>query len=166
MLNCQITQTTCFILPSVKTIICKSILLSFFFWHKIWVKYDSDGFSDPINVQTFLMLRLGVLSVSGFFKGGGGECFWSAFIKFDWQMTEPWKLLDLTLSDMGFFEPSVIGGRGAWGPHHNFVVIALMIMKFDTDIKVDVFYSTATKTFVTSLLSRNYDVIACILADT
>ena len=127
MLNCQITQTTCFILPSVKTIICKSILLSFFFWHKIWVKYDSDGFSDPINVQTFLMLRLGILSVSGFFKGGGGgECFWSAFIKFDWQMTEPWKLLDLTLSDMGFFEPSIIGGRG--GGHEGPTITLLLLL--------------------------------------
>ena len=31
----------------------------------------------------------------------------------------------LNLFDMGFFEPSVMGA-----PHHNFVVIALMIMKF------------------------------------
>ena len=70
----------------------------------------------------------------------------------------------LTLFDMGFFEPSVIGvGGGAWGPHHNFVVIALMIMKFGTGIKHDVFYTMVTKRFVTSLLLRNYDVITCIL---
>ena len=34
---------------------------------------------------------------------------------------------------MGFFEPSVMG-RG----HHNFVVIALMIIKFGTVLKLDV----------------------------
>ena len=45
---------------------------------------------------------------------------------------------------------------------HNFVVIGPMIMKFGTCIKLDVFY---TKTFVTSLLLRNYDVITCIFAD-
>ena len=46
-------------------------------------------------------------------------------------------------------------------PHHNFVVIAPMIIKFDTDIKLDVFYTMATKNCVTSLLLRNYDVITC-----
>ena len=51
------------------------------------------------------------------------------------------------------------------GAHQNFVVIAPMIMKFGTDIKLDVFYITVTKTFVKSLLLRNYDVIICILAD-
>ena len=50
-------------------------------------------------------------------------------------------------------------------PHHNFVVIALMIIKFGPDIKLDIFYTVATKKFVTSLLLRNYDVITCILAD-
>ena len=40
----------------------------------------------------------------------------------------------LTLSDMGFFEPSVMG---AWVPNHNVVVIAPMIMKFSTGIKLD-----------------------------
>ena len=50
---------------------------------------------------------------------------------------------------MGFFEPSVIGGRegGCEGPHHNFVVIAPIIMKFSTVIKVDVFYTVVTKKF-------------------
>ena len=73
----------------------------------------------------------------------------------------------LTLFDMGFFEPSVIrgGGGGHEGPNHNFVVIAPMIMKFGTGIKLDVFYTMVTKQFVTSLLLRNYDVITCILAD-
>ena len=65
-----------------------------------------------------------------------------------------------TLFDMGFFEPSVMGP-----PHHNFVVIAWMIMKFGTGIKVDVFYKTVAKKFVTSLLLRNHDVITCIIAD-
>ena len=38
----------------------------------------------------------------------------------------------LNLFDIGFFEPSVMGGGGGGheGPHHNFAVIALMIMKF------------------------------------
>ena len=67
---------------------------------------------------------------------------------------------------MGFFEPSVIGGGGGHkGPHHSFVVIARVIMKFGTGIKLDVFYITVTKNFVTSLLLCNYDVITCILAD-
>ena len=58
------------------------------------------------------------------------------------------------------------GGGGALGPyHHNFVVIALMIVKFSTGIKLDVFYTMVMKKFVTSLQLRNYDVITCILAD-
>ena len=50
-------------------------------------------------------------------------------------------------------------------PLHNFVVIAPMIIKFGTSIKLDVFYAMVTKKFVTSLLLRNYDVITCIQAD-
>ena len=50
-------------------------------------------------------------------------------------------------------------------PHHNFVVIAPMIIKFDTGIQFDVFYTIVIKKFVTSLLLRNYDVITCILAN-
>ena len=50
-------------------------------------------------------------------------------------------------------------------PHHNFAVIALMIMKFGTGVKLDVFYTMVTKIFVTSLLLRHYGVITCILAD-
>ena len=45
-------------------------------------------------------------------------------------------------------------------PHHNFVVIAPMIMKFGTGIKLDVFYTMVTKKFMTSLLLRDYDVIS------
>ena len=30
-------------------------------------------------------------------------------------------------------------------PHHNFVVIAPMIMKFGTDVKLDVFYTMIRK---------------------
>ena len=65
---------------------------------------------------------------------------------------------------MGFFEPTVMGGGGIRVPHHNFVVIASMIIKFGTGIKFDVFYTMLTKKFVTSLLLRNFDVITCILA--
>ena len=55
-------------------------------------------------------------------------------------------------------------------PHlHNFVVIAIfiapMIMKFSTGMKLYVFYTAITRTFLTSPLLRNYDVITCILAD-
>ena len=49
--------------------------------------------------------------------------------------------------------------------HHNFVVIAPMITKFGTDIKLDIFYTMVTKRLVRSLLLRNYDVITCTLAD-
>ena len=49
-------------------------------------------------------------------------------------------------------------------PHHSFVVIALLIMKFGACIKLDVFYTMVTK-IMTSPLSRNYDVITCILVD-
>ena len=65
---------------------------------------------------------------------------------------------DLTLFDIGFFEPSVMGD-------HHFVVVAPMIIKFATGMKLDVFYTVVTKTFLTSLLLRNYDIITCILAD-
>ena len=51
------------------------------------------------------------------------------------------------------------------GGGHNFVVVAPMMMKFGTGIKLNVFYTMVTKTFVTSLLLRNYDVITCILAE-
>ena len=70
----------------------------------------------------------------------------------------------ITLFDMGFFKPSVMWGGGAMrAPHHNFVVIAPMIMKFGAGVKLDVFYTMVTKNFVTSLLLRHYDVITCIL---
>ena len=60
-----------------------------------------------------------------------------------------------------------MGGGGGWheGPHHNFVVVTPMIMKFGTDVKLDVFYTMVTKQFVTSLLLRHYDVTPCILAE-
>ena len=44
-------------------------------------------------------------------------------------------------------------------PHHTFVVVAPMIMKFATGTKLDVFCAMVTKRFVTSLLLRNYDII-------
>ena len=66
---------------------------------------------------------------------------------------------------MGFFEPSVMegGGGGHEGPNHNFVVVAPMIMKFGTGIKLDI--HNGSKKFVTSLLLHHYDVITYILAD-
>ena len=66
---------------------------------------------------------------------------------------------------MGFFEPSVMGGgQGMRVSHHNFVVIAPMIIKIGTDVKLNVFYTMVTKELVTSLLLRHFDVITCILA--
>ena len=44
-------------------------------------------------------------------------------------------------------------------PHHNFVVIAPIIRKLGTGMKLDVFYIMAPKNIVTSLLLRNYDII-------
>ena len=35
-------------------------------------------------------------------------------------------------------------------PHHNFVVIAPMIMEFGTGVKLDVFYTMVAKKFVMS----------------
>ena len=46
--------------------------------------------------------------------------------------------------------------------HHNFIVIAPMIMKLRTDTKLDALYTMITK----SLLLRNYDAITRTLADT
>ena len=37
------------------------------------------------------------------------------------------------------------GGGGHEGPHHNFVIIAPMIMKFFTGVKLDVFYTKVIK---------------------
>ena len=49
-------------------------------------------------------------------------------------------------------------------PHHNFVAIAPMVMKFGTCVMLDVFYTMVKEMFVTSLILRHYDVITCILA--
>ena len=49
-------------------------------------------------------------------------------------------------------------GRGHESPHHNFVVIALIITKFGTGIMPDVFHTKVTNKIVTSLVLRNYDV--------
>ena len=45
-------------------------------------------------------------------------------------------IIKLALFDMGM---------GMKAPHHNFVVINRMIMKFGTGIKRDVFYTTVAK---------------------
>ena len=60
-----------------------------------------------------------------------------------------------------------MGGGGGMSPlpHHNFVVIAPMIMKFGTGVKLDVLFQVVTKKFVTSLLLRHYNVITYILVD-
>ena len=64
----------------------------------------------------------------------------------------------LTLFDMGFFWTVSHWGGGGGGmrvPHHNFVVIALMILKFGTAVKLDVFYTMVTK----NLWRHHYYVI-------
>ena len=71
---------------------------------------------------------------------------------------------------MGFLNRQLWGGGGRGegehkASHHNFVVIALIIMKVGTGIKLDIFYKMVTTNFVMSLLLRNYDVIICILAE-
>ena len=49
-------------------------------------------------------------------------------------------LFNFCFTVMGFFEPSAVGG-GHDAPHHKFVVIALMIMKFGRVINLDVLYT-------------------------
>ena len=66
---------------------------------------------------------------------------------------------------MGCFQPSIMGGGGHEAPIITLLLVAPMIMKFGTAIKLDVFHTMVTKKFVTSLLLRNYDVISCSLAD-
>ena len=66
---------------------------------------------------------------------------------------------------MGFFEPSIIRGSEGANPHHNYVVMALMVLKFGTGIKLDILYTMVAKTFLTSVLLRNYDITTFILAD-
>ena len=67
---------------------------------------------------------------------------------------------------MVFFEPPAWGeGRHGCPPDHNCVVIAPMIMKLVTAMKLDVFDTMVTKNFVISLLLRKYVVITLILAD-
>ena len=46
---------------------------------------------------------------------------------------------------MGIFFNRQLWEGGMRAPHHNFVVIAPMIMKFGTGVKLDVFYTMATK---------------------
>ena len=53
---------------------------------------------------------------------------------------------------------------GHEGQSHNLVVIAPMITKFGTDIKLDVFYTMVTKN-CDALVLLSYDVITCILVD-
>ena len=101
-------------------------------------------------------------------RGGQQENFHSNGIKAGW-ISIVWP--HLLLNRVMLLNPIWHGlflNRQSWGhegPHHNFVVIAPMIMKFGTGVKLDVFYTTVTKKFVTSLLLRHYDVITCILAD-
>ena len=78
---------------------------------------------------------------------------WSKLIKNDIYELKKAQRRYLTLFDMGFFEPWVMGGMRT--PHHSFVVIAPTIMKLGTGITFDVFYTMATK----NLLHRYYYVI-------
>ena len=67
---------------------------------------------------------------------------------------------------MGVFSALSYGEGGMRAPHHNVVVIAPIIMKFSTGVKLDVFYTMVAKKIVTSLLLRHYDIITSILANT
>ena len=55
------------------------------------------------------------------------------------------KMDTLTLFDRLFLNRQLWRGGGMRVPHHNFVVIAPMIMKFGTVVKLDVFYTMVTK---------------------
>ena len=70
----------------------------------------------------------------------------------------------LTLFDMVFFIFSLGGGHD--GPHRNFLVYAPISMKIGTGVEHDVFYTMAANNFLTSLLLRNYDVIALFMQNT
>ena len=48
------------------------------------------------------------------------------------------------------------GGGGHESPHHNFVVIVPMIMKFGTCIKLDVFYTMVTKNCDSSTITSDF----------
>ena len=50
-------------------------------------------------------------------------------------------------------------------PLHNFVDIVSIIMKFSTDMKLDILCTMVTKAFVTSLPLRKFEIKTCILAD-
>ena len=78
--------------------------------------------------------------------------------------SSPYKL-GLILFYMGFFELSVMRGGHHAHPHHNFVVIASMVMEFGTGIKLNVFFTMVAEKFVTLLLLCNFNVITRILAD-
>ena len=67
--------------------------------------------------------------------------------------------------DMAFLNHQSWGGGSMTFPHHNFVVISPMIMKFGTAMKLDIFYTMVPKKYTMSLLLHNYDITACILAD-
>ena len=65
------------------------------------------------------------------------------------------------LFDMGFFEPSVMGGGGGASPHHNFVVIAPMIMKFGTGINVFYTKKLVTNSQTPSLIRLKFGIQRC-----
>ena len=74
------------------------------------------------------------------------EIYWLRYLVTSDFIVQLLHLCKLTLFDMGLFEPSVMGGGGGMrDPHHNFVVIALMIMEFGTGVKLDVFHIMVTK---------------------
>ena len=67
---------------------------------------------------------------------------------------------------MAFFELSVMEG-GMRAPHHKYVVvIASVIMRFGTGVKLDVFYAMVAKYSLMPLLLHHYEAITCILSDT
>ena len=70
----------------------------------------------------------------------------------------------LTLFDMAFLNHQLWEEGGMRATHHNFVVIASMVTKFTTDIKLDCTLHNGKRRLVMLLLLRNYNVITCILA--
>ena len=58
-----------------------------------------------------------------------------------------------TLFDMGFLEPSAVGGGGHEGPFISLCYCSELIIEFGTDIKLDVFHTMVTKVYdVTTIM--------------
>ena len=123
-----------------------------------WCLYQVSRAKNRIIAGSFLSLfRVFVFWVFVFWTPNRRAGWVCSFYSFHGQVNPIWH---------GFFLTVIYGGGGMRAPHHNFVVIALMIIKFDTGVKLDVFYTMATKncdvTTITSLWHHNLYFSRCI----